>query len=96
VWEQSRKRNDKRTIGGPKVRTLLLASQDRDLVPQRHEFHVLGELGPSISNDQPQDSGEDTVSEGEQHRPILPGSANALTDWRFLHPLALSGIRAHA
>jgi hypothetical protein len=41
-----RGRNDERAIGGPKPRTLLLASQDRELVSQQHEFHVLGELGP--------------------------------------------------
>jgi hypothetical protein len=79
VWKQSRKRSDECTIGGPKARTLLLASQDRELVPQQHEFHILGELGPSVPNDQPQNSGEGKVGEGEQHRPILPGSANVLT-----------------
>jgi hypothetical protein len=53
VWKQSRNRSDECTIGGPKARTLLLASQDRELVPQQHEFHTLGELGPSVTNDQP-------------------------------------------
>ena len=32
----------------------MLASQNRELVPQYQEFHVLGELGPPIPNEQPQ------------------------------------------
>jgi hypothetical protein len=79
VREQARERGDEGTIGGPKLRTLMLASQDRELVPQQHEFDVLGELGPSASNEQPQNSREGKVSEGEGHRPILPGPAIALT-----------------
>jgi hypothetical protein len=51
----------------------MLASQDRELVPQHDEFDVLGELGPSTPNEQPQNSREGKVGEGEEHRPILPG-----------------------
>jgi hypothetical protein len=77
--EQPSKRRDQGTIGGPQPRTPMLASQDPELVPQQHEFYVLGELGPSTQNEQPHNSGEGKVSEGEDHRPILPGRANALT-----------------
>lgn len=78
--EQTSKRSDERTIGGSKPRTLILAGQDRELVPQQHEFHVFRELGPSTPNEQPQDSREGKVSKGEERsRPILPGPANALT-----------------
>src|SRR6266545_3587380 len=73
--KQTSKRSDKRTVGGPKLRRLMLARQDRQLVAQQHEFHVLGELGPSTPNKQLQDSSEGKVSEREQHRPILPGRA---------------------
>jgi hypothetical protein len=50
VREQPSKRRDEGTIGRPQPRTLMLASQDRELVPQQHEFDVLGELGPSTPN----------------------------------------------
>jgi hypothetical protein len=53
VREQSSKRGDERTVGGAKPRSPLLTSQDRELVPQHHEFHVLGEIGPSTPNEQP-------------------------------------------
>jgi hypothetical protein len=61
------KRSDHGTVGGPKLRTLMLASQDRKLVPQQHEFHVLGEVGLPPSNDQLQQSSEGNVSEGKEH-----------------------------
>jgi hypothetical protein len=51
--EQTSKRSNKRMIRGPKPRTPLLASQHRQLVPQQHKLHVLGELGPSTPNEQP-------------------------------------------
>jgi hypothetical protein len=79
VREKTSERSNERTIGRPKLRALLLASQNRELVPQQHQFHVLGELGPSTPNEQPQNSSEGKVSEREEHRPILPGRANALT-----------------
>jgi CTP:molybdopterin cytidylyltransferase MocA len=50
----------------------MLTGQDRQLVPQHDEFQVLGELGLPTPNEQPQNSREHQVSEGEQHRPILP------------------------
>src|SRR5437867_224174 len=68
VRKQTSERSDEGTIGRPKLRTLMLASQDRELVPQYQEFHVLGELGPPIPNEQPQNSSERKVSEGEEHR----------------------------
>jgi hypothetical protein len=34
VWKQTSKRSDQGTIGRPKLRTLMLASQHRQLVPQ--------------------------------------------------------------
>jgi mannose-6-phosphate isomerase-like protein (cupin superfamily) len=73
VREQSRERGDERTIGGAKPRALLLASENRELVSQEHQFHVLGELGSSIADEQPQNSGKGKVGEGKEHRPILPG-----------------------
>jgi hypothetical protein len=79
VREKSSERSDERTIGGPKLRALLLASQNRELVPQQHQFHVLGELGPSTPNEQSQNSSEGKVSEGEEHRPDTASRANALT-----------------
>jgi hypothetical protein len=57
----------------------VLTSQDRELVAQQHQLHVLGELGLSTPNEQPQNSSEGKVSEGEEHRAIRPGSANVLT-----------------
>jgi hypothetical protein len=66
VREQSSKRGDERTIGGPKPRTLPLTSQQRELVPQQHQFHVLGELDSPTTNEQPQNSSPGEVSEGEE------------------------------
>ncbi len=43
---------------------------------QQHQFHVLGELSSAASNEQPQDSREGKVGEGEEHRAILPGPVN--------------------
>jgi hypothetical protein len=56
--KQTSKRSDEGTIGRSKLRTLMLVSQDRELVPQHQEFHVLCELGPPIPNEQPQNSSE--------------------------------------
>jgi hypothetical protein len=67
VREQTSKRSDQGTVGRPKLRTLMLASQDRKLVPQEYEFHVLGDVGPPPSNEQPQQSSEGNVSEGKEH-----------------------------
>jgi hypothetical protein len=53
VRKQSSKRSDERTIGRAKPRTLLLTSQNRELVPQQHQLDVLGELGSSTANEQP-------------------------------------------
>src|SRR5918994_7566525 len=79
VRKQSSQRSDERTIGRPKPRTRMLTSQNRELVPQQHQFHVFGELGSTTANEQPQNSSERKVSKGEEHRAILPGPANALT-----------------
>jgi hypothetical protein len=75
VREQSCKRSDERTIGGPKPRTLMLTSQNRELVPQQHQLHVLGELGAPTANEQPQNGSKGKVGEGEEHRAILSGPA---------------------
>jgi hypothetical protein len=37
------KRSDERTIGGSKPRALILTSQNRELMSQQQQFHVLGE-----------------------------------------------------
>ncbi len=67
VREQSRERSDERTIGRAKPRALLLASENRELVAKQHQFHVLGELGSSIADDEPQNSGKGKVGEGKEH-----------------------------
>lgn len=61
VPKQTSERSDESTIGRPKLRTLMLASQHRELVPQHHQFHVLGELGAPTPNEQPQNSRERKV-----------------------------------
>ncbi len=63
----------------PKPRTLLLTSQNRELVPQQHQFHVLGEFGSPAADEQPQNGREGKVRKGEEHRAILPGPVNGLT-----------------
>jgi hypothetical protein len=35
----------------PKPRTLMLTSQNRELVPQQHQFHVFGELRSTTANE---------------------------------------------
>jgi hypothetical protein len=77
VREQSSKCGDERTIGGSKLRALTLTSQNRELVPQEHQLHVLGELSPATADKQPQDSGECKVREREEHRAILAGPVRA-------------------
>jgi hypothetical protein len=94
--EQPRERGDERTIGRTKPRTLPLTGQDGDLVSKQRELHVLGELGPPTADEQPQNSSEGNVSEGEEHRVILPGTAKALTPDSPLHGSAVSGNRARA
>ena len=76
VREQLSKRSDERTIGGSKPRALMLTSQNRELMSQQHQFHVLGELSSAAANEQPQHSSEGKVGEGEEHRAILPGPVN--------------------
>lgn len=61
--KQTSKRSDEGTIGRPKLWSLMLASQHRELVSQHQEFDVFGELGPSIPNEQPQNSREGEASE---------------------------------
>jgi hypothetical protein len=51
----------------------MLTSQNRELVPQQHQFHVFGELRSTTANEQPQNSSERKVGEGKEHRAILPG-----------------------
>jgi hypothetical protein len=75
VRKQTSKRSDQGTIGRPKLRTLMLARQHRQLVPQHHQFNVLGELSPPTPNEQLQNSREHEVSEGEEHRPIPPANS---------------------
>ena len=76
-WEKSSKRSDECTIGRAKPRVLMLTSQNRELVPKEHQFHVFGELGSATADEQPQNSSEGKVGEGEEHRAILP--VNGLT-----------------
>jgi hypothetical protein len=76
-WKEPSERRDEGTIGGAKLRARLLARQHRQLVAEQHEFDVFGELGPSTPNEQPQNSGEAKVGEGEQHRAIVPARATA-------------------
>jgi hypothetical protein len=72
VREQSRKRRDERPISGAKPRALLLTSQNRELMPQQHQLQVLGELGPTATDEQPQNCGKGKVGEGKEHQAILP------------------------
>jgi hypothetical protein len=55
--EQSRQRGDERPIGRAKPRALLLTRQNRELMPQQHQFHILGELGPTAADEQAQNRG---------------------------------------
>jgi hypothetical protein len=96
VWEQPRERRDERTVGGAKPRSLLLTSQNRELVPQQHELHVLVELSPTAADQQPQICGKGKVSEGEEHRAILPGPPTWLGVAPTLRRSEVSGIRARA
>jgi hypothetical protein len=73
----------------------MLTSQNRELVPQQHQFHVLGELSSAAANEQPQNSSKGKVSEEEEHRAILPGRVKRLTA-EFLRGSAFSDIRARA
>jgi hypothetical protein len=65
VREQLRERSDERAVGGSKRRSRLLTSQNRELVPQQHQLHILGELGSATADEQPQSSGKGKVGEGK-------------------------------
>src|SRR5215218_4497964 len=69
--------SDQRTIGGPKLLARVLTSQNRKLVAQQHQLYALGELGSPTANEQPQNGSKGKVSEGEEHRAILPGPVRA-------------------
>lgn len=94
VREQSRQCGDERAIGRAKPRASLLTSENRELVSKEHQLHVLGELGSSTADEQPQNSGKGKVSEGKEHRPILPDQAAALTSGQSLRGPAVAGTRA--
>jgi len=50
----------------------MLASKRRELVPQHHQFHVLGDLGTLPPNEQPNlVSKFDTLQGGEEARPQI-------------------------
>jgi hypothetical protein len=76
MGEESRKRRDERTVGRAKPRSPLLTSQNRELMPKEQQFHILGELGPTATDEQPQNCGKGKVGKGEEHRAILPRPAN--------------------
>jgi hypothetical protein len=94
VREQSRKRRDERPISRAKPRSLLPTSQNRELVPQQHQLHVLGELGPTAADEQPQNCGEGKVGKGEERQAILPDPANWFGGARPLRRSEASGTRA--
>jgi len=71
------KHSDQRAISGPKPRARVLTSQNRNLVAQQHQLHVLGELGSPTANEQPQNGSKGKVGEREEHRAILPGPVRA-------------------
>jgi hypothetical protein len=97
AWrEQSSKRGEERPIGGAKPRALMLTSQDRELVPKQHQFHILGELRSATANEQPQNSSKSKVGEGEEHQEILPEPSERPHGRSFLRPSAVSGSRARA
>jgi hypothetical protein len=92
--KEASKRSDEGAIGRAKLRPRLLTRQHRQLVTKQHEFDVFGELGAPTPNEQPQNSGEAKIGEGEQHRAILPARATALPADCRLRRSAVSGIRA--
>jgi hypothetical protein len=73
VRKQANERRAEGPVGRPKLRPSMLASQHRQLVPQHDQFDLLDEFGLPTPNEQPQDSREREIGEGEQHRPMLPG-----------------------
>jgi hypothetical protein len=66
----------------------MLTSQNRELVPQQHQLHILGELGSPATNEQAQNGCEGAVREGEEHRAILPEPANPPESWTVLAPFS--------
>src|SRR5438067_1637711 len=70
--KQSSQRCEERPIGGTKPRALMLTSQHRELVSKQHQLHIVGELSSATANEQPPNSREGKVGEGEEHRAILP------------------------
>jgi hypothetical protein len=67
VRQQSRKPSDECTIGRTKPRALLLTSENREPVAQQRQLRILGELGPTTTNEQPQNCGKGEVDEREEH-----------------------------
>jgi hypothetical protein len=76
MGEESRKRRGERTVGRAKPRSPLLTSQNRELMSKEQQFHILGELGPTATDEQSQNCGKGKVGEGEELRANLPRLAN--------------------
>ena len=54
-----------------------------ELMPQNEQLDVLGELAAPAPNEQPQNSREREVSEGEEHPPMLPGRPKVVRAGEF-------------
>jgi len=49
-----------------------LATEHDELMSEHQQFDIFGELAAPASNQQPQNSREREVGEGEEHPPMLP------------------------
>jgi hypothetical protein len=66
------KRRKEGAIGRPQRGAPLLSAEHDELMSQHEQFDVFRELAAAGSDEQPQNSREGEISEGEEHPPMLP------------------------
>ncbi len=70
--EHSGERREKGTIGRSERGARLLPAEHYELMSQHEQLDVFVELAAPASDQQPQNSREREISEGEKHPPMLP------------------------
>ena len=65
--QQPRQRGDHRTVSPVRFRAGDLAAQDRDLMPEHQDFHVLGNIAAGEESQPAEQPGHEQIDEAEEH-----------------------------
>jgi hypothetical protein len=65
-------RGEEGAIGRPQRDAPLLSAEHDELMSQHEQLDVFGELAAPRLDEQPENSREGEISEGEEHPPMLP------------------------